>query len=169
MIAYDDWVFRRVEAMLLWLEEWCSISQKAAERAMIVGYVFLFLSMASVQHALMVALVQYPFALIITYFMWSIHRTPAAARWGPHAPDGLKRLRVLMQVFLLSLGALSIALQPRHISSYADFLRQADYVLFYYSCQIGSNGERGRRRKLALAELKKMFGTAWIPKPIEVS
>lgn len=26
--------------------------------------------------------------------------------------------------------------------------------------------ERGRRRKAALAELKKMFGTEWIPKPL---
>lgn len=42
-------------------------------------------------------------------------------------------------------------------------LRSLDLTLFYYLAAIDSNGTPGRRRKLAMAKLRSLFGTSWLP------
>ncbi len=38
LVAYDAWCVDKVEAFLLWIEEWLSISQKEAEKSIIALY-----------------------------------------------------------------------------------------------------------------------------------
>lgn len=167
MTAYDDWIYRRVEATLLWLEEWLSVSQKTVERTLLVVYLGLYLMAVHYRYRFP-ASIHACFALTISYFMWNVHRVPTATRRGILMPPGYKRMRVLMQAFSVFIGTLFIASGPHDYTNYMWGTAQVFFMLFWYVCSVGSNGERGRRRKLAWAELKKMFGTEWIPKPAGV-
>jgi len=166
LVAYDRWCEGRVKALLRWLEEWLSISQKQAERGMIVIYLCFYLlpdNEQSLNHGQFLW-VKICFAAFVGMMMWWMHRRPAALRGRTTLFRETSLLRVLLQV-VFGLIILFDFFGPFHHSPHNISVLQIDYVIFLYACDIHSGGERGRRRKLALAELKKMFGTEWMPKP----
>lgn len=74
-------------------------------------------------------------------------------------------LRVMGSIFILGLTAVPV-LAPPHLKR--DALLVAGnlcYVLVIYSTDLPSGGEPGKRRKLALAKLKELFG-GWMPEPV---
>ena len=164
LIDYDAWFFHSVEALLKWLDEWLSISQKCAERGMIVLYVLL--TMTPPKWTLIVIMVKIVSAVMIGILMWSIHRRPASIRKYVQRSHFESKNRLITQG-IFGLLIVGILFEPPHY--WTDVLMavaQVVYVVFFYATDITSDGERGRRRKAALAELKKMFGTEWIPKPL---
>jgi hypothetical protein len=164
LIDYDAWFFHSVEGLLKWLDEWLSISQKYAERGMIALYIVL--TVIPPKWTLSVVLVKIAAAFCISPLMWLMHIRPAAIRRYTQGSrfQAVNRL-ILQGVFGVMAAAVLFAL-PHQWTDVPTAVAQVVYVVFFYATDITSEGERGRRRKAALAELKKMFGTEWIPKPL---
>ena len=172
LALYDKWCQARVKAWLEWLEEWFSISQKNAERGMIVLYLVLMIAPILIRKetwsVMLVGVVAYA---IIVRWMWEWHRTPAAARGRYDQSSALRVVRAGVQMFLLFVTFVDVIFvesPPRRLTDYLSGAGQIVYIAIYYATDIASNGKRGRRRKLAMAELKKLFGTEWIPKSLPV-
>ena len=94
-----------------------------------------------------------------------LHRKPAAIRGGARRYPELGAMRMLIQVFVLLFAGDLLFIPPFRVTDIFLAASQFVYLVFFYMTDISSQGQSGRRRKLALAELKKLFGTAWMPKP----
>jgi hypothetical protein len=166
IIRYDQWIFHRLEVLLLWLEEWFSISQKCVEQSMIVLYIVLCLV-----HSfwyLDLILVKIICSFSVAYLMWNMHQRPATVRKCMQKYQPNSYYRISLQVVFGSLVVFILFQPPHQWTNVSQALAQILFVVFFYVVDITSNGEPGRRRKMALAELKKMFGLEWIPKPVLV-
>ncbi len=166
LAAGDAWFNDRVEALLKWLEEWFSISQKWAERGMMAVYVALILIPPSWSVSWISA--KTAVAFLIVGPMWILHRKPEAARGLMLRYPLFSVVRTVLCMFVVFLGISCLADTPYEFSKDAIGISQFVYVVFFYMTDISSKGERGRKRKLALEELKKLFGVEWIPKPVNV-
>lgn len=161
LVAYDRWCEGRVRALLLFLEELFSISQKHAERGMIAFYLVL---VASPPYRTKMSFpIQMCGACLVASLMWVQHRRPEALRERARLdPTVYACARIIIQFLFGSLFVFDLVSPDRAIAAAAS---QAVYLIFYYMIDITSNGERGRRRKLAWAKIKELFGTEWMPKP----
>jgi len=164
LIDYDAWFFHSVEGLLKWLDEWLSISQKHAEQSMIALY--LILTMIPPKWTLSVVLVKIAEAFCISPLMWLMHIRPAAIRRYTQGSRFQAVNRLILQGVFGVIAAVVFFMSPHQWTDAPMAVAQVVYVVFFYATDITSDGERGRRRKAALAELKKMFGTEWIPKPL---
>ena len=79
-----------------------------------------------------------------------------------------RAVRAVLGLFLIFLAGDFYGMPPHRFVDFTCGTAQLVYLVFFYMTDIASNGERGRKRKLALAELKKLFGAEWIPKPVTV-
>lgn len=166
LIDGDAWFADRVEALLKWLEEWLSISQKWAERATLALYVVLIIVPEKLDLYEIGAKVFLAFWL--AFINWHLHRRPESMRNSTQRNPMYRAVRAVLGLFLIFLAAALYGM-PRHLLvDFTSGTAQLVYLVFFYMTDITSNGERGRKRKLALAELKKLFGTEWIPKPVTV-
>jgi hypothetical protein len=173
IVRYDAWCLHLVEALLKWLDAWLSISQKRAEQGMIVLYVFFtflapgwtFTSLAKMSGMIVVNILS---AFIVLYTMWILHKRPAVMRKASNKSLIMIIGRSALQAMMLVLTGAIIFASPHLKKDVLTVSEQIEYLVFFYSTCITFDGEPGRGRKLALAELKKMFGTEWIPKPLPV-
>ena len=157
MIAYDRWCDRVIAVALLWLEEWLSIKQKAVERFIMGLYTCILLSPSSWR----VRISNIALAAFMLGLMWSFHRRPAAERGVARRIDMLALWRALLQLTTLVGSVIEACLLPYNMT----LVLLPLWIVFIYVTDISNHGHPGRRRKLALAELKKLFGTEWMPKP----
>ena len=162
---WDLFLVARVMDAVEWLEGWLSFSQKRIEQtiwlasigASVVACFYICSRLPS-----MLPLC----AIFIPYMAWLQYRQlrmPASVR--------LMRLfsrrgvfnRLFWQIWIVTF------LLPPHHSWRTDIAFTVWYglgCLFDYVTVISSDGQRGKRRKLALEKLKELFGTAWIPQPV---
>jgi len=166
IVRYDQWIFHLLEALLLWLEEWFSISQKRAEQGMILLYVLLY--MPSPFWNFIVIPAKFLCAGSVGYFMWTLHRRPDFVRKSSREDQTMVVIRIVLQISFGSIAGFILYQVPHRWTDLPQALAQLLYAAFFYVTNITSDGKPGRRRKMALAELKKMFGLEWIPKPIPV-
>lgn len=164
LIVCDVWFEGRVEALLTWLNEWFSISQARAEKGMIVLYLTLLIAAGG--WTFMLLPLRIGIYIMLLVIMILLCRKPAAARGGAKRYPELRLMRVPILIILLFFAGFFFFAPPHRVVDIENGLAQIVYLVFFYSTDIGSTGERGKRRKLAWAELKKLFGTAWIPKPL---
>lgn len=164
LARYDKWFEDCVRAVLLWLEEWLDLSQRTVERGMIVAYLLLAF-MPVHQRDLTYAVAG---TAVVSIIMYNLHRRPVALR-------GLrfKETRAVRVAFMVPIFGTTIALELIPFAGtkceIGKAIAQMVYVVFFYVTDIGNHGERGRRRKLALAKLKELFGDlTWLPKPVGV-
>ena len=144
LIAYDRWCEDRVRALLVFLDEWLSISQKNAERGLIALYnMLVFLAEPRSVSGFAVRMFV---MLAIGTAMWQLHRRPEALRRREYLSPFHAALRVFLQAFLGGLAIIDL-LPPHAASTIA--MAQVVYLIFFYMTNITSNGERGQRRKLA--------------------
>jgi hypothetical protein len=166
LIRYDAWCYGSVKGLLKWLDEWLSISQKNAERGMIVLYMLLVAIPVDLKWTTIFTKIFC--ALWVGWMMWILHRRPAATRRFWNGSRVLAMSRVMLQGGLGLVVAFILFAPPRVWSNIPLALAQIIYAVFFYATDITSDSGHGKRRKLALVELKKMFGTEWIPKPVAV-
>lgn len=155
LITGDAWFNGRVERLLKALEEWFSISQKWAERSTLILYVVLIivpekLNLYEIGGKAFLAL----WLALIT---WHLHRRPESMRNLAQRNSMYRAMRAAVGMFLIFLASLLYGMPPHHLSGYTGGTAQLVYLVFFYMTDITSNGERGRKRKLALAELKKIW------------
>lgn len=164
LIAYDSWALAKVKVVLDWLYEWLSISQKVVERVCIVGY-------ATGNGLEIVGIVKHEvhlplgfeifMACMITAWMWHFHCIPSSDRTFFNTSGGMVA-RMLWHVFVL-LSCISFC-ESKTIFSTGHIMEDASYVSMLYLFAVNSDGERGRKRKLALSKLKELF--SWLPEPV---
>jgi hypothetical protein len=163
LVAYDAWCEGRVRALLTWLEEWFSISQKRAEEGMIALY--LALSIVTAKWTFLWIGVDICLWIFVGSIMVWLHRRPAMARGGGRRYADLAALRVVFQATMFFTAGVEILAPLPSMSGICNGVAQIVYIAFFYMTDINSSGKPGQRRKLALAELKKLLNVAWIPKP----
>ena len=166
LIKYDAWCCGSVKGLLKWFDEWLSISQKNAERSMIILYVLLVLVPPDLKWSTI--LTRIICGLWVGWMMWILHRRPAATRKFWEGSRVLALCRVVLQCGIGLVVAFILFAPPYVWGNIPLALAQVVYIVFFYATDITSDGGHGKRRQVALAELKKMFGTEWIPKPVAV-
>jgi hypothetical protein len=163
---YDEWVRGRVKAVLDWLYEWLSISQKVVERSLIAAYVIgRILEMAGVvlheSHEEPLWVIVFV-AVFFAGVLWRIHTEPSTVRTTilSSLPIFLP-LKMMWQLFAF-LAIISIA-KGRGVYDIGWMIDDVTWVLLWYVFSVNSDGEKGRKRKMAWAKLKELF--AWLPEP----
>lgn len=152
-ILIEFWLWRAV----VWLEEWFDVPQKRVEQASIVLYLIFANLPISKLFGVTLAITLSVAALM---YMW--HRKPAAIRGFNTVWSHL--LRILLVCPLMASAV--VLLITNHDVFF--LLAQTMYLLTFYITDMNTNGTPGRRRRLAMAELKKLFGDiTWLPKPAE--
>jgi len=169
MVVYDMFCVLVLVWCVNWIEEWFSVRQKQIERILIVcfacgGLLPLVFRLRGVD------LINGGFVLLIVCFMWQLQRMQEGGRgrvWLTSLRCGLLRLCLQLLcgvIFVCLLGARGSLFWITALLLF----RQVAICLFFYLICFGSAGKLGKRRKLAWEEIKKIFGTDWIPKPLTV-
>jgi hypothetical protein len=147
LIAYDAWFEGRIEALLRWLDNWLSISQKWAERGMIAIYVVLYL--CDETEALALIALRLSIAFFLAMIMWHLHRSPAAMRGRRKRVPFYPLIRVGFQLLMCGSGALASQTAKSQRETISLMAMQIVYIVFFYATDIAFDGESGRKRKLA--------------------
>lgn len=155
--AYDQWCLDTLEAILTWLNEWLSISQRTVEKILIAIYVCSPLTQPSRTRILSFAL-----CALIGVLLWMQMILPEAVRATRNLMPGMRSVRLCAQAFGI-LVIVTPPYTPRLVIPAA--MQIVAWVVFQYSTCITNTGHRGRKRALSLAKLKALFGTEWMPQP----
>jgi hypothetical protein len=154
IVRYDAWCEARVTALVKWLEEWFSISQKQTERGLMILYVFLIFYILNILVVWKGLYLLFCFVVgSVLFAMWIMQSRPMELRGGDRPYKAVSRVSVQILFGMLICIILLKLSHGWHSWKYA--AGQVVYLIFFYMIGINSNGERGRRRKLALAKLKK--------------
>jgi hypothetical protein len=156
----DEWILRGTEKVLEFFSDWLSLSQRTIERALIFGNVA---GIIAVQFLKPQTFATIMVLLFVTAPMWARHRAPQALRSAMRATEITRRLAWVTITMCLSAPT---AIVFRDAISWLMLGAYAAVVCFNYVFVCNVDGERGRKRRLALDEVKKMFGVGWIPEPV---
>lgn len=161
LLRVDNWWIARMEAVLRWLNEWLSISwQQVAWALLIVAAVSNWIpDWHGHRWALLMLDLLWPAAIALTI------RLPARSRVA-----GLRLpLFIGMRCGFVAGTAIGAAelhwLLPLWSGNWLLLLADVFGALLLIVLACGDTGERGRKRKAALAKLKEWFGTGWIVAP----
>jgi hypothetical protein len=168
MAMYDLRCDLNLSRLLLWCEEFLSLSQANVERALCVLYA-IGVEIPTLSERRAAGTVAAVLFLLPIYLVWRMHRTPVARRGGLHKHPIRRLGRVLVQFCFLGLTVLIVAEPPHRWEDGFFAAAQLAYVVHLYVTDLKIDGERGRRRKLAWDKLKALFGPLeWIPRPVQV-
>jgi hypothetical protein len=156
---------------LRFLEDWLW-SRRWIERCMIAGYLFPYLAWVRGVCSFNRAFRPYlPLAFLVLAFvssgMWAQHRLGDSERIARMSDRTAIGFRVFMAGWALVLCWLSTR-PPHHWFDVLQPLGFASYTIFQYAAVWPGGGQPGRRRKLAWAKLKEIFGesgVSWLPAP----
>jgi len=149
----------KVRATLLWLEEWLSLSQNEVEKVMMFIYLIcgIMNSVGSIDNISI---------MFMGWIMYSLHKNPDVNRAGiEHSPIAATG-RPLVQIWTLCM-IVTYLVPPIRTKDVIASIQVVDYLLFSYLVSVSTKGDPGRRRKLAWSKIKELFGTKWLPEPIE--
>jgi hypothetical protein len=164
---FDYWLRHSVvKPVLRWLYEWLSISQKTVELSLICVYVVSSVGMVSYA---MQTDVKVPIAvwvicqILMVRIMISYHRDSDQNRAAKH----LNGFACILRFFWVVITAI-VAMPPygyglHRLSAVSMTVGDAGFMIFLFVVATNCGGERGRKRKLALAKLKELF--SWLPDP----
>lgn len=161
--------------LLRWGTEWLSLKRRWIERGLIVGYGVLMCvgdffdwhyAPAHHRFELFFELLMYSVYAMICTVMWSAQKMPEAHRFRRLLGVEWIYGRVWTVILTVLMGVLLVTVPPHRWSDMFFPLGMSCYAAFNYAISLPEDGERGKKRKLALAKLKQMFGTSWIVAPI---
>lgn len=166
MKAFDAWLIRATEAVLDWLEEWLSVSQKSIEKVLILSAMCAYLR--SIIDDLFAVRAMPPFWLEVLFgVMMAIvllvcHQASQSDRRLRVKRDLWARMLWLWGSACFGAPACYLAPSPETI---ANLLYSSSVCAFFYVIVANVEGERGYRRRAALRRLREMFGPLWTPQP----
>jgi hypothetical protein len=151
---FDTWTIEHLESFLDWLNEWLSISQKTVERVLTLIY-FIREGLFFAKHHNVTLLIMGMFIVLIM-----VGRTILM--------DKRTRLKLRYsewkwRFLILSMNLLSVAIPPYGFNLITEIMGLS-FAVFNYVFVCSVDGEKGRRRKMALSKLKELF--SWLPDPI---
>jgi len=167
LITYDIWLRGRIKVLLDWLAEWFSITQKMVERLMIILYAAggLIVICASALKMTWIPVPTWVIVLgviLVVSMMISYHREPSTLRAVKYGNSYNAALRFVWN-FLVVRSFFPPYTGHFMLDASAPMLDIA-FASMLYLVSVNSDGERGRRRKLAWSKLKELF--TWLPDPV---
>jgi hypothetical protein len=163
VLRYDAWCLRTLEALLLWLDDWFSISQHQVEQALIASY--LGGAFIQVDHQLWRTMLPV-IASFVAVSMWAQAEMPDVIRLLRRYGEGNARSRVVFLQVLLGVLAAVDFVPPVGWDNLANAGVFASYVLFQYCICISIPRRSGRKRKEKLGKLKAWWDSGWLPDPV---
>jgi hypothetical protein len=154
--------------------EWFSWNRRWIERGCIIGYVTFNVVLSvdnKFEHHSSMMLYTLPFTLLIASAMWVIEGdsdTKRMARiWSMEYIAARVGWSGICAVFVFALLVVAVGEHGRYLVSAAAMACQlTSYVTYLYLMALPRGGEKGKRRKVALAKLKEWFGSlTWLPTP----
>lgn len=143
-------------------EEWLSLSQGRIERGLMMAFLAGYVTVG--WHSWWLLL--FPFT---AWGCWIQHRMPAARRAARIASSHSifwRLASIANLLFFLLIDGLAVALQGFQWWIVPVLIVIVSYPCFEYVTALPSRKDGlGKKRKLALAKLKAMFGTGWMPVP----
>jgi hypothetical protein len=167
LIAYDTWIRAKTTAILDWLYEWLFISQKVVERILIGTYVSgNLLELAGIiKHEFAMPLwLEVVVTCYLTGWLWGLHKKPCAARKALFHTDRIAvplRTWWTIPVLIDSVTAFS-----GKIFDIGNCMEVVAFASIMYVFSVNSDGERGRKAKIAWNKVIELFGTQWMPQPV---
>jgi len=151
LARWDSAVLKAVQWLVDFLDGWLSFSQARLERACI----------AACFTAMEIAVPSWWYLHLIGFAIaWYFHRRPAVSR--KIFRDAEMPNRLATQLFaVVVLGESLIQTWPHYVESLVSTISVA--LLFCLFAIGGDESKRGKRRRVALAKLKEIFGRAWVP------
>jgi hypothetical protein len=160
----DFIILRSVYASRVFLIEWLSFTRRGIERSMIAIY---FLCMMAFHIAP-------PSGHL--WFGLAVYGLVAFGMWLEHKRDNRSRIfKMMMREWVIgriSFAAFNVANSLGFLYAFPFLIALLActglgmWILLQYSTSLPDGDEvPGRRRKIAAAELKKLFGTSWMPAP----
>lgn len=157
-------LLKATRAVIVFCNEWLSLSQARIEQLLGVAFIVLDEVGWARYHAGGLRTFSLAFVPLNLLWVWARHRTPAAARANGLLHNVRSLVFRLLMVFLAVFCFGSSLL--RHNVDLIDLSTVVVVPFIYVTALPHDDGSRrGKRRKLALAKLKEMFGTSWVPLP----
>lgn len=160
----DVFLLNRTIGIRTFCEDWFGWSSRSMERGLIVVYAVTGQNLLLHPHPSRVetslAWLASAFVIFVSAMMWREQKEPEAKRWVRLMAPGMTPLRV-------SCAGLAVVCVADAIATHdlIGDMPMVAYAAFQYMLAIPSGGgRRGRKRKLALAKLREMFGS-WLPAP----
>jgi hypothetical protein len=144
--------------------DWLSISYDNLERGLIFGYVLCNIMVGATQGGWgwTIPLI----SLFNGWLMWDWHRRPDSTRKHLLFIAGLAffRIGVLLLMIILSVNDFRGSV---HLCDTESALSNVVFIVALYATSLPKHGdEGGKKRKAALAKIKALFGTSWMPIPV---
>lgn len=158
----DDRLLALTAWVVEWLEEWFSVSQARLELSIVVAYAFgrvlLVVGVLAEQGEGPIWLL----VVLSVYFVWWMRHS---RRRSVHLLLRIHWIGVLMRFMFLFffLADLPGLVTGWNLYRSGDTFSDLSLALFVYVISVSSDGQSGRRRKMALAKLKELFGPLWVP------
>jgi len=166
-IAVDLRILLVLKWILDWMNDWLSLSRSKVEvgTIWIYGVTNVYSVWPSRHLGILLALTG-----LMTFMMWNWHRQPKAARSVIHWGVGGILGRIAALILFGFSAAVVLCTPPHHwLQDSAGAISMISYVLFLYILALpDDDGQRGKKRKMAITKLKELFGTSWIPQPVAV-
>lgn len=159
----DAWLIARTEDVLLFLNEWLSISWAQTSVALIA---FKFIGEGYYD------LHSHRWGLIFVdalYAGWQflIHTEPETTRVARLRGYEWSSLRVSMMLISVMMW-IGIMFPPRVPSLWIVCAALTSVGVWFIVIACGEAGIRGRKRKAAMSKIKELFGTEWIPDSVQI-
>lgn len=166
MTPLDNLLVGWMESFLDFIEEWLYVSQASFERAMIV--VFCVGSLRDLMQERVFHNLFDPLWLrvisIVGLLLYMVLLRTASAKERQRERDKGRLYRLLMfstSAFML----LVFVIPPIEFQFFPVVTQGCSCSAFLYSVVSHTQGERGRKARLALAKLRELFGPLWTPAP----
>jgi hypothetical protein len=158
--SVDEWLLGATEKVLEFCADWLSLSQRHIERALIICNAAAVMAVQVIDPHTTLTIIT---LVVITAPMLLRHRAPQAVRTALRVSE--KRSR-LVWIALTMLVNVPMALSFRDALTLWQAVLYATFTWFHYVIACSSDGQRGKKRRLALDQVKRLFGTGWIPQPV---
>lgn len=162
--AIDLKLLKLTRAAIELCDEWLSLSQARIEQ--VLGIAFLVLDAVgwALAHPCVFRSIGLACIPVNLLWVWVRYRSTAAAR-GSELLYSVRALVFRLAMLWITVSTAGMSLLYRNL----DLIDLAGLVLvaFIYVTALphDEGSRRGRKAKLALAKLKEMFGTSWMPAP----
>lgn len=163
-------------AVLRWGTEWLSLKRQWMERAIIAGYGVSCSAGAFFDWHFAPPHRFGHFDLFFNTLAIVIYAVVCASMWRQQKRPEAERIHRLLTVewivmrsygvFVVLVLSLLMLAPPRRWFDIFFPVGMSCYAAFQYAISLPEDGERGKKRKLALAKLKAMFGTSWVTAPV---
>lgn len=157
--AMDEFLIRKTRSVLICIEEWLSISQRTVERWLIVIFLATFIKLSMFDfmhtHSIVIDVIMFVWCALVLINLHNYSEDQRAAT------GKIQRIWFFYASLLATLHMFHLLNNENVAQAVNLYAAEA----FFYVIASNVKGERGRRRRMAMAKLRELFGPLWTPEP----